>query len=99
MHAPKELFEQLKDLYFNNLFDSGICDYKKIKTDDDKIIVVFCNKKLFNKNEQMNFPSLYFDVQELGGTFKLNYKDVFVTKNDKVFLIQFHLVQKKLKIQ
>ena len=41
MYAPKELFEQLKDLYFNNLFDSGICDYKKIKTDDyDKIIVL-----------------------------------------------------------
>ena len=87
MHAPKELFEQLKDLYFNNLFDSGICDYKKIKTDDDKIMVVFCNKKLFDKNEQMNFPSLYFDVQELGGIFELNHKDVFVTKNDKVFLL------------
>lgn len=87
MYAPKELFEQLKDLYFNSLFDAGICDYKKIKTDDDKIIVVFCEKKLFDKNEQMNFPSIYFDIQELGGTFELNFKDVFMTKNNKVFLL------------
>ena len=88
MYAPKELFEQLKDLYFDNLFDSGICDYKKIKTDDyDKIIVVFCEKKLFDKNEQMNFPTIYFDIQALGGSFKLDYKDLFMTKKNKVFLL------------
>lgn len=87
MYAPKELFEQLKDLYFDNLFDSGICDYKKIKSDEDKIIVVFCNKKTFDKNEKLKFPSIFFDVQELGGTFELNYKDVFMTRKDKVFLL------------
>ena len=87
MYAPKELFEQLKDLYFNNLFDSGICDYKKIKMNDDKIIVVFCDYKLYDKNEQMNFPTIFFDIQSLGGSFELNYKDLFLTKNNKVFLL------------
>ena len=88
IYAPKELFEQLKDLYFNNLFDGGICDYKKINTDEyDKIIVVFCNKKSFDKNEQMNFPTISFDIQALGGSFKLDYKDLFMTKKDKVFLL------------
>ena len=27
MNAPKYLFEQLKDLYFEDLFDTRICDY------------------------------------------------------------------------
>ena len=87
MYAPKELFEQLKDLYLNNLFESGICDYKKVKTNDDKIIVVFCDKQLYDKNEQMNFPTIFFDIQKLGGSFELNYKDLFMTKNNKVFLL------------
>ena len=41
MYAPKSLFEQLKDIYFDKLFDNGICDYKKIKIDKEKIIFVF----------------------------------------------------------
>ena len=47
MYAPKKLFEQLKELYFDKLFDNGICDYKKIKTDEDKKIIVYCKKDLF----------------------------------------------------
>ena len=87
MYAPKNLFEQLKDLYFNDLFDAGICDYKKIKDDYDKIIVIYCKKKSFDEYEQVKFPTIYFDVQELGGSFELNYKDVFMTRNDKVFFL------------
>jgi len=87
MYAPNNLFEQLKDLYFDNLFDAGICDYKKIKKNNDIIIVIFCDQKLFDKNEQINFPTIYFDIQKLGGNFELNYKDVFITKNDKIFFM------------
>ena len=87
MHAPKFLFQQLKDLYFDNLFDSGICNYKKIKKNEDQIIIVFCDKKLFDINEQINFPTIYFNVQELGGNFELSYKDVFKKKKDKIFLL------------
>ena len=96
MYAPNNLFEQLKDLYFDNLFDSGICDYKKIKSDEDKIIVVFCNKKTFDKNEKLKFPSIFFDVQELVGTFELNYKDVFMTRKDKVFLLSSDEIKRYL---
>ena len=87
MYAPKALFDQLKDLYFNDLFDAGICDYKKIKDDHDKIIVIYCKKNSFDEYEQVKFPTIYFDVQELGGSFELNYKDVFMTRNDKVFFL------------
>ena len=87
MYAPKKLFEQLKELYFDKLFDNGICDYKKIKTDEDKKIIVYCKKDLFEVKDQMEFPSIFIDIQSLGGTFELSYKDVFMTKNDKVFLM------------
>ena len=87
MYAPKKLFEQLKELYFDNLFDNGICDYKKIKLDDDKKIIVYCKKELFEVKDQMEFPSIFIDIQSLGGTFELSYKDVFMTKNDKVYLM------------
>ena len=87
MYAPKKLFDQLSDLYFYNLFDARICDYKKIKTENDKITIIFCDKELFDRNEQMNFPTIFFDIQNLGGTFELTYKDVFMTKNDKIFFL------------
>ena len=87
MYAPKKLFDQLKELYFENLFDKGICDYKKIKTDEDKIIIVYCDKDLFEVKDQMEFPKIIFDIQKLGGNFELTYKEVFMTKNNKVYLM------------
>jgi hypothetical protein len=87
MYAPKSLFEQLKDLYFDKLFDNRICDYKKIKIDKEKIIFVFCDKKSFNINEQKKFPKIIFNIQNLGGDLELNYKDVFMTKNDQIYLM------------
>jgi hypothetical protein len=87
MYAPIKLFEQLKELYFENLFESKICNYKKIRKGNDVIIVIFCDKNTFDNNEQNNFPTIIFDVQDLGGSFELNYKDVFISKNEKIFFM------------
>ena len=67
MYAPKKLFEQLKELYFDNLFDNNICDYKKIKTNNDKIVFVYCDKSLFEIKDKMDFPSIYIDIQQFNG--------------------------------
>ena len=89
MYAPKKLFEQLKLIYFDNLFDKGICDYKKIKTYDDKIIIVFCEKKRFDFKYKVKFPTINFEVKEFG-KLELNYKDVFINRGDKIyFMIAF----------
>ena len=89
MYAPKKLFSQLKLIYFDDLFDKRICDYKKIKTYDDKVIVVYCDKKKFEYKYKSKFPSIIFEVKEFG-KLELNYKDVFITKNDKIyFMIAF----------
>lgn len=87
MHAPKKLFEQLKELYFDKLFDGGICDYKKIKTEEDKIIIVYCYTVLFEVKDRLEFPTINIDIQALGGTFELSHKEVFVEKKDKVYLL------------
>ena len=91
MYAPKGLFEQLKDLYFDPLFDKNVCDYKKIKIDKEKIIFIFCDKKSFDIDEQRKFPKIIFNVQKLGGDLELNYKDVFITNENNVyFMIAFN---------
>ena len=90
MYAPKKLFEQLKELFFDNLFDNNICDYKKIKTNDDKIVFIYCDKSLFEIKDRMEFPSIYIDIQQLGGHFELSYKEVFIELKDKIyFMIAF----------
>ena len=35
----------------------------------------------------MEFPKIIFDIQKLGGNFELTYKEVFMTKNNKVYLM------------
>ena len=85
MYAPKSLFEELKDIYFDKLFDNQICDYKKIKFDKEKIIFIYCNKKSFNIEEQRKFPKIIFNIQNFGGDLELDYKDVFLTKNAENF--------------
>ena len=50
-------------------------------------MLFFCDKNTFDNNEQNNFPTIIFDVQDLGGSFELNYKDVFITKNEKIFFM------------
>ena len=87
MYAQKKLFEQLKEIYFEKLFDSGICDYKKIKVDDDKIIIVYCDKVLFETKDRMDFPLINIDIQRLGGTFELSYKEVFIEEKDRIYLL------------
>ena len=87
MNAPKKLFEQLKELYFDELFDNGICDYKKIKTEEDKIIIVYCDKSKFEIKDRMNFPVINIDIQQLGGTLELTYKELFIEQKDKVYLL------------
>ena len=90
MYAPKKLFEQLKDLYFDEYFDNGICDYKKIKINKEKVIFIYCNEETFTINEKLKFPKIIFNIQNLGGNLELDYKDVFLTKNDKIlFMIGF----------
>ena len=90
MYAPKSLFEQLKDLYFDELFDSRICDYKKIKINKEKIIFIYCEKNSFSIGQQKKFPKIIFNIKSLGGEFELDYKDVFMTKDDNLyFMIAF----------
>lgn len=93
MDGPMELFNELKDSYFYELFDDKKCDYKKVKYDelyDNKITVIFCNKEKFTLQDMKKFPSLNFYVPDLDQTFQISYKDVFQSTDEYIyFLILF----------
>ena len=86
-YAPKDLFDQLRELFFEKYFDENICTYKKVKIQKDKIQIIFCDASKFGEYEQKQFPTLYFNVEDFHINFEINNEDVFLTKNDAVFLM------------
>ena len=94
MQAPYFLFEQLKFIFFEKYFDKKICKFQKLIKDNDEKIYIFCSKKFFDLNEQKLFPKIIFNIKNSSNIvqFELNYKDVFITKNNTVFfMINFSL--------
>ena len=88
MYAPKNLFDQLRELYFDQYFDSSdVCTYKKVKINKDKVQIIFCNANKFGEYEQKQFPNLYFNVEDFSMNFEITYEDVFMKKGDIVFLM------------
>ena len=82
-----ELEKQL-DIYFNNFILNGTCFKETIKYPYSPNIFFYCDKNLY-KNNIKYFPPLKFYQYEFNFTFELNYKDLFIEKNNKYILMVF----------
>ena len=87
MQAPYFLFEQLKFLFFEKYFENKICQFQKVQKDNDEKIFIFCSKKNFGEIEKNFFPKIIFNIKNNSNLIQLelNYTDLFITKNDKIF--------------
>ena len=95
MQAPYCLYEQLTSLFFQKYFENKTCQSQHLYKDNIRKTYITCSKKYFDINQIKSFPTIIFYLKKQNNTdniiqFELNYKDVFSTKNDKVyFLINF----------
>jgi len=82
------LLEKELDKYFNKFIKNNTCFKEDIQYPYFPHIFYYCNKNKYEKNI-IYFPSLQFKHNELNNIFKLDYKDLFVEKHDKLILMIF----------
>ena len=87
----KELWNQKKNqiFFFNNSIQDGIC-FKEINkfSSYGPYKFFYCNKEKY-KEKVKYFPKLQFYQFDYNYTFELDYKDLFIEKNDKLILLIF----------
>jgi len=81
-------FEKELDKYFNESILNGTCFKENIKYSYSPHKFYYCNKDKYKENIKY-FPLLKFIHSELNYTFELNYKDLFIEKDDKFILMVF----------
>ena len=84
--SGKEYYDNIKRIYFQKYIENKFCEEKSsYKTYEGRTIMIVCNlvfKKYIN-----SFPTLYLQSRELSYTFNLDYNDVFLESNDKIYFL------------
>lgn len=81
-------FEKELDKYFNEYILNGTCFTENINYSYFPQRFYFCDKDKYKENIKY-FPHLKFVHSELNYTFELDYKDLFIEKDDKLILMVF----------
>ena len=84
--CPNDYWEKIKKYYFNQYFENDIC--KEIVSIDEynrKENMIICNLTI--KEELKNFPKLYLFYRELNFNSSLDYKDLFIEINNKIYFL------------
>ena len=76
------------DRYFNKSIENGICFKEKLNFFYGPYKFYYCNKDKYKENIK-SFPKIEFYQFEFNYTFELDYKDLFIEKDDKIILMIF----------
>ena len=84
--SGKEYFEKIKHYFFKKYLENKICN-----EDNSTLIIgvqsqlITCDLKI--KKYLKNFPNLYLYSRELSFTFNLDYNDVFIEQDNKIYFL------------
>ena len=82
--VPDDYMVSLDNNFFRQYLADGICTYENI----DDYDAISCSKsEKFSINEIKKFPPLFFEHINLAFTFELTYKDLFIEKDGKYYLL------------
>ena len=84
--SGKEYYENILKFFFQKYIDNRICFIKSsFKTYEGKTEMIVCDisfKKYLNY-----FPTIYFHNRDFYFTFNLDYNDLFLESNDKIYFL------------
>ena len=82
--APEDYFDQIITKFFQKYKNDNICNYDYL----EEYTTIYCEKSSkFSINEIKQFPSLFFVHTQLGYTFEISYKDLFIENNGKYWFL------------
>ena len=84
--CKKDYYDNIKKYYFNKYLENNVCVEKiSILLYGTKEYMIVCNATI--KNELKKFPTLYLLYRELHFTFSLDYNDLFMELDDKIYFL------------
>ena len=84
--CKKDYYDNIKKYYFNKYLENNVCEEKiSILLYGIKEYMIVCNETI--KNELKNFPNLYLFYRQLNFTFSLDYNDLFMELDDKIYFL------------
>ena len=90
--CAQDYYENIKKYYFNQYINYTICEERTSYNSGDKNFMIICNSTI--KNDLEKFPSLQLFNLDLNFQFELDYKDLFLEIDDKIyFLVIYHQPQ------
>ena len=90
--APQEYMNLIKNIFFNKYINNKICDYNIINVLGKNYLVYSCIKH--NEFDITTFPTIKFNFNGNKYDFELNYKDLFMEKNNIFYFLvtcDYHL--------
>ena len=84
IYSDKIYFESIKETFFKKYFENKICSEKNSSGVFSNHIII-CEKAI--KKDLHTFPDLNFFSFELSYTFKLDYNDLFIEINNKIYFM------------
>lgn len=86
--VTKEYFESIKNYFFQQYIDSGICKIGKLKEFYLRYNYIFCNSNF--KEKKSEFPTLFFEHKGYEYTFELTSEDCFKEINGHLLFLLFY---------
>ena len=86
--CTKDYYENIKKYYFNQYINNTICEERVSYNSGDKNFMIICNSTI--KNDLGKFPSLQLFNLDLNFQFELDYKDLFLEINDKIYFLAIY---------
>ena len=87
--CSKDYYDNIKKHYFKEYLENNICQelYSFLYIGSRQYMII-CNSTI--KESLKNFPNIYFVHKELNFTFNLDYKDLFIEINDKIYFLAIY---------
>ena len=90
MLGPSEYEKKIKKIFFDELINDKKCFVETVtEKDNSQYSVYYCNKDSTEKIIKNEFPKLYFEMKQFNEIFELDYKDLFRTKNNKIYFLVY----------
>ena len=87
--CPKDYWKNIKKYFFNEFFENGKCkEIVLIDKYDKGDNMIMCDLNI--KEELKKFPKLNLFNRELNFNFNLDYKDLFIEINNKIYFLIIH---------
>ena len=86
IEGSNNYLDNIENEFFNELYNKNICFKEERRSEKNGVyLVIWCDKNYYE--EIKKFPTLYFKSNELEYIFELNYKDLFMIHENKIFFL------------